>query len=61
MNTATQKFIKLNTSIPGPKAKALLELKEKNVPRGPFNTMITFAEKGEGLFLQMSMEIHSLI
>lgn len=43
--------INIKTSIPGPKAKALLERKERNVPSGPFNTVKTFAEKGEGALL----------
>ncbi|MFC4766208.1 4-aminobutyrate--2-oxoglutarate transaminase [Effusibacillus consociatus] len=51
MQSTTKKFIQLNTSIPGPKAQELLEKKEKNVPRGPFNTVPTFAEKGEGALL----------
>ena len=46
-----KKSIELKTAIPGPKASELLELKEKHVPRGPFNTMMTFAEKGEGALL----------
>jgi 4-aminobutyrate aminotransferase / (S)-3-amino-2-methylpropionate transaminase / 5-aminovalerate transaminase len=43
--------INIKTPIPGPKAMALLERKEKNVPVGPFNTLKTFAEKGEGALL----------
>lgn len=43
--------IKIKTAIPGPKAMELLERKEKNVPGGPFNTLKTFAEKGEGALL----------
>jgi 4-aminobutyrate aminotransferase / (S)-3-amino-2-methylpropionate transaminase / 5-aminovalerate transaminase len=43
--------INIKTTIPGPKAMALLERKEKNVPVGPFNTLKTFAEKGEGALL----------
>jgi 4-aminobutyrate aminotransferase / (S)-3-amino-2-methylpropionate transaminase / 5-aminovalerate transaminase len=43
--------INLKTAIPGPMARALLERKEKNVPVGPFNTIKTFAEKGEGALL----------
>ncbi|CAM4051869.1 4-aminobutyrate--2-oxoglutarate transaminase [Mesobacillus thioparans] len=43
--------IKIKTAIPGPKAKALLERKEKNIPVGPFNTIKSFAEKGEGALL----------
>lgn len=46
-----KKFIDLKTSIPGPKAMALLAEKEQHVPRGPFNTMPTFAENGEGALL----------
>lgn len=51
MKETAKKFIELKTSIPGPKGKKLLEKKENNVPRGPFNTIPTFAEKGEGALL----------
>jgi len=44
--------INIKTAIPGPMARALLERKEKNVPVGPFNTIKTFAEKGEGALLK---------
>jgi 4-aminobutyrate aminotransferase / (S)-3-amino-2-methylpropionate transaminase / 5-aminovalerate transaminase len=44
-------FIQLKTEIPGPKAKELLERKETSVPRGPFNTIKTFAIKGDGALL----------
>jgi 4-aminobutyrate aminotransferase / (S)-3-amino-2-methylpropionate transaminase / 5-aminovalerate transaminase len=44
-------FINLKTSIPGPKATELLTKKERNVPRGPFNTIPTFAVEGEGALL----------
>ena len=43
--------IHIRTSIPGPKAKKLLERKEKSVPQGPFNTLQTFAAKGRGALL----------
>jgi len=43
--------IKMKTSIPGPKAQDLLKRKEKSVARGPFNTVLSFAEKGEGALL----------
>ncbi|WP_070119623.1 4-aminobutyrate--2-oxoglutarate transaminase [Bacillus marinisedimentorum] len=43
--------INMKTSIPGPRAAELLERREKNVPKGPFNTVATFAEKGEGALL----------
>ncbi|PLR98872.1 4-aminobutyrate--2-oxoglutarate transaminase [Bacillus sp. T33-2] len=43
--------ISIKTEIPGPIARALLERKEKNVPAGPFNTVKTFAAKGEGALL----------
>lgn len=46
-----KKFINLKTDIPGPKAKLLLERRQKNVPRGPFNTALTFVEKGSGALL----------
>jgi 4-aminobutyrate aminotransferase / (S)-3-amino-2-methylpropionate transaminase / 5-aminovalerate transaminase len=44
-------FIQLKTEIPGPKAKELLDRKERSVPRGPFNTIKTFAVKGDGALL----------
>jgi 4-aminobutyrate aminotransferase / (S)-3-amino-2-methylpropionate transaminase / 5-aminovalerate transaminase len=44
-------YIKLKTKIPGPKAKELLVRKESSVPKGPFNTLKTFALKGEGALL----------
>jgi 4-aminobutyrate aminotransferase / (S)-3-amino-2-methylpropionate transaminase / 5-aminovalerate transaminase len=44
-------FIELKTEIPGPKAKELLKRKETNVPKGPFNTIKTFAVKGDGALL----------
>lgn len=43
--------IKLRTKIPGPKAIELLARKAMNVPKGPFNTIHTFASKGEGALL----------
>src|SRR4051812_16318181 len=43
--------IHMKTSIPGPKAQELLKRKEKAVARGPFNTVLSFAEKGEGALL----------
>jgi 4-aminobutyrate aminotransferase / (S)-3-amino-2-methylpropionate transaminase / 5-aminovalerate transaminase len=43
--------IKLKTEIPGPMAKELLKRKEANIPKGPFNTIKTFAVKGEGALL----------
>jgi 4-aminobutyrate aminotransferase / (S)-3-amino-2-methylpropionate transaminase / 5-aminovalerate transaminase len=44
-------FIQLKTEIPGPKAKELLDRKETSVPKGPFNTIKTFAVKGDGALL----------
>ncbi|MGA5691251.1 4-aminobutyrate--2-oxoglutarate transaminase [Cytobacillus pseudoceanisediminis] len=43
--------IKIRTEIPGPRAKELLAKKEQNVPKGPFNTIQTFADKGNGALL----------
>ncbi|MCM3704900.1 MULTISPECIES: 4-aminobutyrate--2-oxoglutarate transaminase [Cytobacillus] len=43
--------INIRTELPGPKGKELLAKKEKNVPKGPFNTMQTFAVKGVGALL----------
>ncbi|HLO10803.1 MAG TPA: aminotransferase class III-fold pyridoxal phosphate-dependent enzyme, partial [Pseudoneobacillus sp.] len=43
--------IQLKTNIPGPKALELLNRKEASIPKGPFNTIKTFAVKGEGALL----------
>jgi 4-aminobutyrate aminotransferase / (S)-3-amino-2-methylpropionate transaminase / 5-aminovalerate transaminase len=43
--------IQMKTAIPGPKSQALLKRKEKVVARGPFNTVLSFAEYGEGALL----------
>lgn len=51
MEEGKRTSIRLQTEIPGPKARELLKRKEKNVPRGPFNTVLTFAAKGEGALL----------
>lgn len=51
MKNTVKKFVQQKTSIPGPNAQALLARKNENVPRGPFNTMQTFAVKGEGALL----------
>lgn len=39
MTKANQRFIRLRTTFPVPKAQALLKRKEENVPPGPFNTV----------------------
>jgi len=51
LKSATRNFVHIQTPIPGPNARALLEKKEKNVPRGPFTTVASFAAKGEGALL----------
>lgn len=43
--------IRMLTEIPGPKAKKLLNKKLVNVPKGPFNTIETFASKAEGALI----------
>lgn len=43
--------INIKTAIPGPNAKKILARKVASVPRGPFNTVETFAAKGEGALL----------
>lgn len=48
MKTTNTNHIDLKTSLPGPKSEALLERKQKNVPRGPFNTSQAFIAKAEG-------------
>ena len=51
MQTMKQKFIKLNTSIPGPKSQALLDERQKHVPRGVSNTVPSFAKDAKGALL----------
>ncbi|MCU9613622.1 4-aminobutyrate--2-oxoglutarate transaminase [Caldibacillus lycopersici] len=45
-------YIQIKTDIPGPKAKKLLERKAKAVPNGPFHTIPSFAQKGNGALLE---------
>jgi len=42
----------MKTEIPGPVSKKLLELKEKYVPSGVFNTVPTFIRRGEGAVIE---------
>lgn len=51
MKSTTSTCIEMKTAIPGPRAKELLALREQHVPRGPFNTVMTFAAKGNGALL----------
>lgn len=51
MSSTTRSYVNIQTPIPGPKAKGLLDKKEQHVPRGPFTTVPTFAVKGEGALL----------
>ncbi|MDU0206309.1 4-aminobutyrate--2-oxoglutarate transaminase [Paenibacillus sp. MAH-36] len=44
-------YIDMKTSLPGPEAQKLLERRMASIPRGPFNTVPTFAAKGEGALL----------
>lgn len=47
--TITEKGgINLQTSLPGKKSQELTELRNKHVPRGPFNTSPAFIDKAEG-------------
>lgn len=41
----------MKTVVPGPKSEELLKRKEQVVARGLFNTVLSFAEKGEGALL----------
>lgn len=43
--------INMKTAVPGPKAQELLKRKENVVARGPSNSVLSFAEKGEGALL----------
>jgi 4-aminobutyrate aminotransferase/(S)-3-amino-2-methylpropionate transaminase len=43
--------IRIKTELPGPEARKLFARKVMSVPKGPFNTMDTFALKGEGALL----------
>ncbi|UHA73652.1 4-aminobutyrate--2-oxoglutarate transaminase [Paenibacillus sp. 481] len=47
----TIKYISLKTALPGPMAEQLMQRRNEHVPRGPFNTVATFAAKGEGALL----------
>ncbi|MED4716651.1 4-aminobutyrate--2-oxoglutarate transaminase [Bacillus badius] len=47
----TRKFAKVNGSLPGEKAKALLERRQNAVPKGVSNGVPTFAEKAEGALI----------
>lgn len=48
MTTADRNHIQLNTNLPGKKSQELLALREKHVPRGPFNTSPAFIDSAEG-------------
>lgn len=41
----------LKTEVPGPKSQQLLELRNKYVPRGVFNTIISFADYAKGALI----------
>ena len=41
-------YIEMKTAIPGPNAQQLLERRIANIPRGPFNTVPTFAGQSGG-------------
>ncbi|KAB7706988.1 4-aminobutyrate--2-oxoglutarate transaminase [Bacillus aerolatus] len=47
----TRKFAKVNGSLPGEKAKKLLERRGQAVPKGVSNGVPTFAEKAEGALI----------
>jgi 4-aminobutyrate aminotransferase/(S)-3-amino-2-methylpropionate transaminase len=48
MKTEDQNHIRLHTRLPGKKSQELSALREKHVPRGPFNTSPAFIDKAEG-------------
>lgn len=43
---------KMQTEIPGPKAKELLKIRDEFVPRGVFSTVPTFIKRGEGAVIE---------
>lgn len=48
----TEKYVKLNTAIPGPKSQDLLERRKKVVPRGISNSSSAFVKKGIGALVE---------
>lgn len=42
----------VKNTIPGPRSKDLLKLKEQYVPQGVFNVVPTFINKGEGAVIE---------
>lgn len=51
MEPKRNRAIDMKTAIPGPRAQELLQRRMEHIPRGPFNTVPTFAAKGEGALL----------
>jgi 4-aminobutyrate aminotransferase / (S)-3-amino-2-methylpropionate transaminase / 5-aminovalerate transaminase len=51
MDQTMRKYIKLTSSIPGPKSSVLLEKRKKHVPQGVSNSVPSFTLKGEGALL----------
>lgn len=47
-----KKFVKLQTAIPGPKSKELLEQRNKYVPRGISNNCHSFVKKAQGALVE---------
>lgn len=47
-----RKFVKIQTSIPGPKSKDLLERRKKVVPKGISNNSETFVKKASGALVE---------
>jgi 4-aminobutyrate aminotransferase / (S)-3-amino-2-methylpropionate transaminase / 5-aminovalerate transaminase len=52
MQTLQNQFIQLKTTVPGPKAQALLKERQEHVPRGVSNTVPTFAKEAKGALLK---------
>nr|WP_295972177.1 hypothetical protein [uncultured Bacillus sp.] len=47
-----KKYVKLQTEIPGPKSKEILERRNKYVPKGISNNCHSFVKKAQGAMVE---------